>query len=99
MLHHFQKARIGAKKILAEVGSAFDKIFLLLAVADFSQAPDQQPIAVRADQTVPIRAPNDLDHIPTRPAEDGLEFLNDFAIPAHRTIKALQIAVDDKNQV
>src|ERR1700733_3932542 len=99
MLHHFQKARIGAEKILAEVGSALDKIFLILAVADFSQTPDQQPIAVGADQTVPIRAPNDLDNIPNRATEAGLEFLNDLAVTAHRAIKALQIAVDDENQV
>src|SRR5690606_27212633 len=40
-----------------------------------------------------------LDHIPTSAAEHAFEFLHDFAVAAHRAVKALQVTVDDKNQV
>src|SRR5258708_17042737 len=99
MLHHFQEARIGAEKVLAEVGSALDKIFLILAVADFSQTPDLDSVAVGANQRIPVRSPDDLDYVPSCAAEDGFELLNDFSVAAHRAIEALQVAVHDENQV
>src|SRR5258708_34000111 len=99
MLHHFQQTRVGAEQILAEVGSTLDEIFLILSVADFSQTPHQQSVAVGANQAVPIRSPDDFDDVPSRAAEDGFELLNDFAVAAHRPIEPLQVAVYDENQI
>src|SRR5258708_307239 len=99
MLHHFQKARVGAEQILAEVGSALDKIFLILSVADLSQSPYQDAVAIVANQAIPVRSPDDLDDIPSRATEDGFEFLNDFAVATYRAVETLQVAVDHENQI
>src|SRR6202008_4897155 len=99
MLDHLQQTRIGAEEVLAEIGSALDKIFLILAVADLAHAPDQQAIAIALDERVPITAPDDLDDIPARAAEDGFEFLNNLSVAAHRAVETLQVAVDDEDQV
>src|SRR5271163_1378137 len=55
--------RVCSKKILAEVSSALDKIFLVLPVAHFSQTPHQQAVTVAANQAVPVRAPDHLDDV------------------------------------
>ena len=60
MLDHLQQPGIGAEQILPEIGSALDKIFLILPVADFAQPPDQQAIAVVLNEVVPIGAPDAL---------------------------------------
>ena len=51
------------------------------------------------DERVPIAAPDDLDDIPAGAAEDGFEFLNDLAVAANRAIEALQVAVDDEDEI
>src|ERR1700687_6468125 len=99
MLNHLQQPRVGAEQVLPEVGSALDKILLILPVADFSQAPDQQAVAIILNQAVPIRAPDDFDNIPSRPAENGFHLLNDLSIAAHRAIEALQVAVHHEDQI
>ena len=53
----------------------------------------------RARNRIPLAAPENLDDVPARAAEGGFEFLNDLAVAAHRAVEALQVAVDDKNQV
>ena len=40
-----------------------------------------------------------LDHVPARAPEHGLEFLDDLAVATHRTVEALQVAVDHPDQV
>ena len=51
---------------------------------------------VVCQQAVPLAAPDDLDYVPTRAAEEGLELLNDLAVTANRSIKTLQVGVHDK---
>ena len=99
MLDHLQQARIGAEEVLPEVGAALDEIFLILAVADFAHALDQQAVAIVLDQAVPVGAPDDLDDVPAGAAENGFQFLNDLAVAAHRAVQPLQVAVDDEDQV
>src|SRR5208283_172495 len=99
MLHHLEEAWIGAEQILPEVSSALDEIFLVLAVADFTQTPHQQTIAIGANQTVPVRTPNYFDYIPSRAAEDGLQFLNDLSIAPDWSVEALQVAIHHEDQV
>ena len=53
----------------------------------------------RASKRIPILAPEHLDDVPAGAAEGGFQFLDDFAVAAHRTVEALQIAVDDEDQV
>src|SRR5581483_7107187 len=68
-------------------------------IHDFAHAFDQESRLVASDQIIPVRTPDQLDDVPARAVEEGFEFLNDFAVTAHRTIQALEVAVDDPNQV
>ncbi len=99
VLHHLEQAGIAAEEILTEIGSALDKVFLILAVADLAHAPDQQPVTIAADEAVPVGAPDDLDDIPSRATENGLQFLNDLAVATDRPIQSLQIAIHYEDQV
>jgi hypothetical protein len=54
---------------------------------------------VSRKQFVPAAAANHLDDVPACAAKIRLQFLDDLAIAAYRSIKALQVAIDDKNQV
>ena len=99
MLHHLQQAGIAAEQVVPEVGAALDEIFLILAVRDLAHALDQDSVTVVGDEVVPVAAPDDLDHVPAGAAEDRFQFLNDLAVAAHRSIQALQVAVDHKDQV
>ena len=99
VLDHLQQARVGTEEILAEVSAALDKVFLILAIADFAHAANEQPVAVVLNERVPVAAPDDFDHIPSRAAEDRFQFLDDLAVAAHRTVETLQVAVDDEDQV
>ena len=57
------------------------------------------PSTSRASSSSHAAAPDHLDHVPARAAEDRLELLDDLAVAAHRTVEALQVAVDDEDQV
>ncbi len=50
-------------------------------------------------QLVPGAAPDDLDDVPAGPAEDALQLLDDLAVAPDRAVQALQVAVDDEDQV
>ena len=56
-------------------------------------------VLVAREQRVPVRAPDHLDHVPAGAAELALELLDDLAVAAHRAVEALQVAVDDEDQV
>ena len=99
MLDHLEQAGIGAEEILAEIGAALDEIFLILAVGDLAHAPDEQAVAIGLNERIPIAAPDQLDNVPSRAAENRFQFLDDLAVAAYRSVEALQVAVDDENQV
>ena len=56
-------------------------------------------MCVAREQRVPIRAPQHLDDVPARAREQPFELLDDLAVAAHRSVEALQIAVDDEGQI
>src|SRR5699024_2270113 len=60
---------------------------------------DEFAILVLGQQAVPLRTPDDLDDIPAGAAIDAFQFLDDLGVAAHRTVEALQVAVDDENEV
>src|SRR5450432_338567 len=99
VLDHAQKAGIAAEQVLPEIGAALNKKFLILPVGDLAQALHQQTVAIVLKQAVPIRAPDDFDDVPSRAAEDGFEFLNNFSVAAHRAVQPLQVTVDDPDQI
>jgi hypothetical protein len=52
-------------------------------------------LPVAREERVPLGAPEDLDDIPARAAEQALEFPNDLTVAANRPVQALEITVDD----
>src|SRR5208282_2659619 len=99
MLDHLEQAGIGAEEVLPEIGAALDEIFLVLTVADLAHAFDQETIAIAADEAVPVAAPDHLDDVPAGAAENGFQFLDDFAIATDGTVQTLQVAVDHEDQI
>ena len=94
-----QQPRVGAEEVLADVGAGLDRVLLRLAVEHLAHALDQHAVDVARQQLVPLAAPDDLDHVPAGAAEDRLQLLDDLAVAAHRAVEALQVAVDDEDQV
>ena len=90
---------VGAEEVLADVGARLDAELLGLAVERLVHLVDQHAVDVAREQLVPLAAPDDLDHVPAGAAEDRLELLDDLAVAADRAVEALQVAVDDEDQV
>ena len=99
VLDQLAQAGIGAEEVLADVGARLDGQLLVLAVDGRVHAVEQDAVDVLGQKGVPARAPDDLDHVPAGAAEHGLELLDDLPVAAHRTVEALQVAVDDEDQV
>ena len=72
---------------------------LHLTIEDLVHALDEQARIILFKQMIPIIAPDHLDNIPACTPESCFQLLNDFAIAAHWAVQALQVAVDDKDQV
>ena len=56
-------------------------------------------VGVAGEQVVPLAAPHHLDDVPAGTAEEALELLDDLAVAAHRSVEALQVAVDDEGEI
>ncbi len=99
VLDEFKQVRILAKEILSNVTAGLDNIFLVLAVHDLAHTAHKCPVFIPVEKRVPVIAPDDLDDIPSGSAEGGLQFLDNFAVTPHGPVQALQVAVDDENEV
>ena len=88
-----------AEEMLACVGATLGLEVLVLAVDALIHHPAQEALGVARQQRVPARAPQHLDDVPAGAEEGRLEFLDDLAVTAHRAIEALQVAVDDEDEV
>ena len=97
--HHLAQALVGSEEVLPDVLTALDAVALELAVDRGVHLVEQHAVLVLRQELVPLRAPDHLDHVPARTTEGGLEFLDDLAVAAHRTVEALQVAVDDEHEV
>ena len=94
-----QQLGVLAEEVLADVGAVLGLEVLVLAVDALLHALEQQPRLVRGDQRVPPGSPDHLDHVPAGAAEHALQLLDDLPVAAHRAVEALQVAVDDEDQV
>src|SRR5438445_105181 len=72
ILHEFQKLRVLAKKILADVSAGFHRQALVFAIDDFAHALDEQTVLLFLQERVPIAAPDDLDDVPAGAAKSSL---------------------------
>ncbi len=97
--HHGRELGILAEEMLAHIGAVLGLEVLVLAVDRLLHAPQEDAARVLGDQPVPARAPQHLDDVPAGTAEDALQLLDDLAVAAHRAVQALQVAVDDEDQV
>ena len=94
-----QQHRVLAEEVLAHVGAVARLVGLVLAVDGLVHHVHEAAVDVGLEQRVPARAPDHLDHVPAGAAEVRLELLDDLAVAAHRAVEALQVAVDDPDQV
>jgi hypothetical protein len=99
VLDHLEQPRVGAPEVLAQVGAVLDNVALVLTVDDIAHPLDEHAIGVLGEERVPLRPPQDLDDVPADAAEHRLQFLDDLAVAADRAVEALQVAVDDEDQV
>ena len=90
---------VAAKEFLTDVGAAFGFKGLVFAVDAFVHQLQKAAGGVLLEQGVPIAAPDAFDDVPAGAAEEAFEFLDDFAVAADRAVEALQVAVDDEDQV
>src|SRR4030095_5182084 len=85
--------------MLANEGAVLRLERLVFAVDAFHHPAHEDALLVAREQRVPAGAPDDLDHVPSGAAELRFELLDDLAVAAHRTVEALQVAVDHEDQV
>ena len=96
---HLQEFRIFPEELLADELAILGLEVLVLAVHAFHHQALQQIAVVALQQGIPTRTPQHLDHVPTAAAEVRFQLLDDLAVAAHRTVQALQVAVDHEYQV
>ena len=96
---HPAQPGVGAEEVVADVLAALHRVALELAVDGGVHLVEQDAVLVLGQQLVPLRTPDDLDDVPPGAAEQRLQLLDDLAVAAHRAIEALEVAVDDEDQV
>ena len=99
VLDHRAQPRVAAEEVLPDVRAGLHRVGLELAVRRGVHLVDQHAVGVLGQQRVPVPAPDDLDHVPARAAEERLELLDDLAVAADRAVQPLQVAVDDEGEV
>ena len=72
---------------------------LVLAIDRGCEAAQQCMVDISGEKGVPFRTPQNLNDVPAGSAKGHLQVLDDLAIAPHRSVKSLQIAVDDEGQV
>ena len=95
--HRLEFRRV--EEVFTHERAVFGFVVLVLAVDDFVHATLQDAVDVFGQQRVPETAPDDFGHVPLSTAEHAFEFLDDLAVAANRAVEALQVAVDDEDQV
>ena len=99
VLDHGRGLRVAPEEVLADVGAVLGLEGLVLAVDGLLHELVELPGGVRGEQLVPAAPPDDLDDVPARAAEEALQLLDDLPVAADRPVEALQVAVDDEDQV
>ena len=99
VLDALEQHRVAAEEVLAHVRAVARLERLVLAVDALLHDLDQPAVGVGGQQRIPARTPDHLDHVPAGAAEVGLELLDDLAVAADRAVEALEVAVDDPDQV
>src|SRR5579862_8516957 len=85
-----------AKEVLDIVRAVLGAERLVFPVDGLRESLEKNMVLVERKEHVPLRSPKDLDDVPARAGKQRLELLNDLAVPAHRAVEALKIAVYDE---
>ncbi len=99
VLHQLQQFRVFPKEVLTQVSAVLGLKGLVVAVDALFHTAKQQPSVVASEKFIPVTAPDHLDDVPACATEDTFEFIDDALVTAHRAVQALQVAVDDEDQV
>ena len=95
-----QQFRVLAEEVLAHVGAALGLVVLVLAVDGFfhalAAAGRSSSLASSGSQSLPQIT---LMTFQPAPRKTRFQLLDDLAVAAHRAVEALQVAVDDEDQV
>src|ERR1700712_576085 len=73
------------EEFLADVCATACLEVLIFAVNALFHALQKQSAGIAREQLIPIAAPEELDHVPARPAEDAFHLPNDAAVASHRS--------------
>ena len=87
------------EEMLADIGTVFGFVRLIIAVDDFHHALAQYAVHITGEDFVPVAVPQHLDDIPAGATEFTFQLLHDFAVAAYRAVQALQVTVDDEDQI
>ena len=88
-----------AKKGVSVKAAVFGGKSLHLPVYRVGKGFGQCACGITGKEAIPVAAPDQFDNVPASPGKQLFKLVNDAAIAAHRAIKALQVAVDDPDQV
>ena len=91
--------RVLPEEMFANIRPRLDGILHELAVTDLVHALDKQAALVLGQEPVPVASPDDLDDVPAGAPEGGLQLLDDLAVAANGPVQALEVAVDDEDQI
>src|SRR5262245_34960445 len=99
MVDQLQQLRIFPEEMSTSITAWLDGVFLVITINSFLHPFQQKTGLVRRQELVPVRPPNHFNDIPASPLENSFKFLDNFAVATNRSIEALQVAVNDPNQV
>ena len=97
--HQLLEERLRPEEVLSDVGTTSDRVLLEFAVNGCIHLADEFAVVILRQKIVPLASPDDLDHVPASAAEEALQLLDDLSVAAHRTIKALQVAVHHPGEI
>src|SRR5436305_1190261 len=99
MVYQLEQFRIFPKEMSASVAPRFNGVFLVISIHSFLHALEQETGFIRIEEFIPIGTPNDFDDVPTGALKNSLQLLNDLSVATHGPIEALQIAINDPDEV
>ena len=97
--HQLLEEGLRAEEVFSNIGAASDGVLLEFTINGCIHLADELAVVILRQKIVPLASPDDLDHVPSSTAEEALQLLDDLSVAAHRTIKALQVAVHHPGEI
>ena len=95
--YHRSCSRIATEEVIAHKLSIFCLISLEISIWSLVHQINECTLVIHCKEWIPLATPDNFDDIPTCTRKESLKFLNDLSITAHRTIKALQVTINNKS--